>query len=83
MFQRAIDTAFSRILLTLTFTYLAFSTVLRGFRRLSPAPARRPQSLRPHNAARIPVSNSAGEFDFHRAIPAYEELIDSAAELRR
>ncbi len=82
MFQRAIDTAFNRILLALTFTYLLFTTILRGFTRLSPAPERRLPSQRPRNTVRTPAS-AAGEFDFHRAIPAYEELIDSAAELRR
>lgn len=74
MVRRSMHTALSGLLLILSLPFLAVSVLRSACRRSS---ADRPTD------GPVPPPDCAGEFDFERAIPAYEALIDQTVAERR
>ena len=81
MHKRGLDFAFSILLLACSLLVLGVLMLGKLLRRLPNLPRRR--NRRAIEAPSAFALHPAGEFDFHRALEAYENLIDAQGAARQ
>lgn len=78
MFKRCSDNLLATLLIAFSFSLLVFYSILAKLKSSAPAILCRFRICRRHNCDKLLEPKNSKEFDFERAIKAYEGLIDSA-----
>jgi hypothetical protein len=79
--SRSLDSVLSTLLFACCLLFLAFSALGQALRRISALLRRYERSAAEPSASFS--AHSAGEFDSHRALDAYEKLIDAQCAARQ